>query len=149
MKSADTIISHILHLPQFKSLQSHYCYKKFISLLSPKFQKAIAFVYVRQNTLFVALSHPGYKMELNYNKDLLKNILRLLGKKDKNCDFLVADNVILFNSKYKTIIKPKIQELSTIPYYKEIASGDFEIKCKDKKLKNAFEEIKKEINSKL
>ncbi|MCH9739544.1 MAG: hypothetical protein K0U38_01700, partial [Epsilonproteobacteria bacterium] len=73
MKRANAILKHIHHLPEFKSLQSHYCYQKFISLLNPRYQKAIAFVYVRQNTLFIALSHPGFKMELHYNKDLLKN----------------------------------------------------------------------------
>jgi hypothetical protein len=141
MKKADKIISHILYLPEFKSLRSHYCYQKFLSLLSPKYQRAIAFVYVRQNTLFVALRHPGFKMELNYNKDLLKSILTLLGKKDEKCSFLVADRVVVFNSKYKTIIKNK-EQLSTIPYYKESASGDFNIYCSDKKLKEAFEQIK-------
>jgi len=145
MKKADKIISHILHLPEFKSLHTHYCYQKFLSLLSPKYQRAIAFVYVRQNTLFVALRHPGFKMELNYNKDLLKSILTLLGKKDERCSFLVADRVVLFNSKYKTIIKDE-KVLSTIPYYKESASGEFNIDCNDKKLKEAFEKIKSIIS---
>ncbi|HIC78052.1 MAG TPA: hypothetical protein EYP02_02605, partial [Sulfurovum sp.] len=72
MKKAHTIISHISNLPEFKLLKKHYCYQKFISLLNPRFKKAIAFVYIRDETLFVALSHPGFKMELNYNKDLLK-----------------------------------------------------------------------------
>jgi len=141
MKKADTILSHILHLPEFKSLQSHYCYQKFISLLSPKFQKAIAFVYIKQETLFVALSHPGFKMELYYNKDLLKSILSLLRKQDDRCKFLVAKKIILFNSKYKSIIKDEKKQ-ETIPYYQELSSGEFEIDCKDKKLKKAFENIK-------
>ncbi|NOZ90546.1 MAG: hypothetical protein GXO60_04580 [Epsilonproteobacteria bacterium] len=144
MKKANTILSHILHLPEFKSLQSHYCYQKFISLLSPKFQKAIAFVYIRQNTLFVALRHPGYKMELNYNKDLLKSILSLLRKQDERCNFLVANKVVFFNSKFKTIIQDEKKE-QTIPYYSEMASGDFEIECKDEDLQEAFKKIKSMI----
>lgn len=144
MKKADTILSHILHLPEFKSLQSHYCYQKFISLLSPKLQKAIAFIYVRQNTLFVALRHPGFKMELNYNKDLLKSILSLLRNQDDKCKFLVANKVILFNSKYKSIIK-KEEKSQTIPYYSEMALGEFEINCQNKNLRKAFEDIKSMI----
>ncbi|CAA6824875.1 MAG: Unknown protein, partial [uncultured Sulfurovum sp.] len=97
MKQANTILSHIQNLPQFKLLKSHYCYQKFISLLSPKFQKAIAFVFIRDDTLFIALSHPGFKMELNYNKDLLKNLLDVLTKQDKKCNNLKASKVVLFN----------------------------------------------------
>jgi hypothetical protein len=144
MKQANTILSHIQSLPQFKLLKSHYCYQKFISLLSPKFQKAIAFVYVRDNTLFVALSHPGFKMELNYNKDLLKDLLFVLAKQDKKCQSMSASKVVLFNSKQLSLSKNKVLS-STIPYYKEMALGEFSIESEDEELLNAFNKIKKSI----
>ena len=140
MKKANTILSHLLHLPQFKSLKSHYCYQKFISLLSPRFQKAIAFVYIRQATLFIALSHPGFKMELNYNKDLLKSLLSILSKQDPKCQNMRAEKIVLFNSKHHNIFKEEIKEESAV-YYKEIAEGDFSIKSKDSELINAFSKI--------
>jgi len=144
MKQANTILSHIQNLPQFKLLKRHYCYQKFISLLAPRFQQAIAFVYVREETLFVALSHPGFKMELNYNKELLKSLLTLLGKRDERCKNLKASKVVLFNSRYRTLFKEQSPS-STIPYYPEMASGHFRIQTQDPALQEAFLEIKSSI----
>jgi hypothetical protein len=144
MKRANTILSHIQSLPQFKLLKSHYCYQKFISLLPPKFQKAIAFVYVKNETLFVALSHPGFKMELNYNKNLLKEILTMLRESDKKCETVTASKVVLFNSKHLSIIKEK-KIVSTVPYYKEVSFGNFNIQTKDQELMDAFNKIKTSI----
>jgi len=146
MKHANTILSHIHSLPQFKLLKSHYCYAKFISLLNPRFQKAIAFVYVRDATLFVALSHPGFKMELNMNKELLLSLLSILAKQDEKCQQLKAKRVVLFNSKHLSIIKEeKIK--STVPHYQEMALGDFTIESEDNELLKAFEAVKKSIDA--
>ncbi len=144
MKNAHTILSHIINLPEFKLLKKHYCYQKFLSFLAPRFQKAIAFVYLREDTLFVALSHPGFKMELNYNKDLLKTILSMLAKSDKKCQQMKASKVILFNSKHISIIKEK-KIISTVPYYQEMAYGDFTVESEDKELQEAFSKIKNSI----
>lgn len=144
MKRANAILKHIHHLPEFKSLQSHYCYQKFISLLNPRYQKAIAFVYVRQNTLFIALSHPGFKMELHYNKDLLKNLLTLLSNQDKRCKRVKADKVVLFNSKFRSVIKKEVVA-ETVPHYNEMALGDFTIESEDSDLVDAFNKIKNSI----
>ena len=148
MKKASTILSHIRNLPEFKLLKSHYCYQKFISLLNPRFKKAIAFVYVRDDTLFVALSHPGFKMELNYNKDLLKSLLTMLAKSDEKCKEMKASKVVLFNSKHLSIIKEE-NIVSTVPYYKEMALGEFTIESEDKELQEAFNKIKKSIEKQL
>ena len=148
MKKASIILSHIRNLPEFKLLKSHYCYQKFISLLNPRFKKAIAFVYVRDDTLFVALSHPGFKMELNYNKDLLKSLLSMLAKGDEKCKNMKASKVVLFNSKHLSIIKEEHIE-STVPYYKEMALGEFTIESEDEELQKAFNKIKKSIEKQL
>lgn len=148
MKKASTILSHIQSLPEFKLLKSHHCYQKFISLLNPRFKKAIAFVYVRDNTLFVALSHPGFKMELNYNKDLLKSLLTMLANSDEKCKELKASKVVLFNSKHLSIIKDE-SIVSTVPHYKEVALGEFTIESEDSELQEAFRKIKESIKRQL
>ena len=148
MKKASKILSHIRNLPEFKLLKSHYCYQKFISLLNPRFKKAIAFVYVRDDTLFVALSHPGFKMELNYNKDLLKSLLRMLAKSDEKCQNMTASKVVLFNSRHLSIIKEERIE-STVPYYKEMALGEFTIESEDQDLIEAFSKIRTSIEKQL
>ena len=144
MKQANTILSHLQSLPQFKLLKRHYCYQKFISLLNPRFQKAIAFVYVRDNTLFVALSHPGFKMEMNYQKELLLSLLDILAKQDKKCQQLYASKVVLFNSKHISIIKEEKIE-STVPHYQEMALGKFTIESDDEDIVKAFEAVRDSI----
>ncbi len=141
MKNASSILSHLTHQPQFKSLQKQSCYRKFIQLLPSKFKRAIAFVYLDKTTLFVALSHPGYKMELNYNKDLLKSILTMLGEHDKACRQMSVDNIVIFNSKYHTPKPPEV--IPTDPKYYELAEADFLIQSDDQAIKEKFELIKR------
>jgi len=148
MKQAHTILSHIQSLPQFKLLKSHYCYTKFISLLKPSFQKAIAFVYIKEETLFVALSHPGFKMEINYHKELLLTIVDILSKQDEKCQQLKASKVLLFNSKQITMIQNK-KVYESVPHYHEMALGEFTVESKDKELLKAFDNIKKSIEKNL
>ncbi len=144
MKKASDILSHLVTLPQFKYLKQQYCYKKYIKLLTPKYQKAIAFVYIKEHTLFIALTHPGFKMELNYNKDLLKSLLTHLSTHDKQCSMMKATGVVVFHSKYHPV-EERQEPFDSIPYYKEQASSNFEIHSQDKRLIRYFERIKEEI----
>ena len=144
MKSAQTILSHLQGQPQFRYLKRHECYQKYIRLLSEKYQKAIAFVYVKQNTLYIAVTHPGFKMELNYNKEVLKDILSRFALSEKNCSMLQADKVVVFHSKYHKL-PTQTEESATVPHYYELAEGEFEICSDDAKLQEKFEAIKTSI----
>ena len=144
MKKASIILSHLSNQPQFKVLKQESCYKKYLSLLGAKWQKAIAFIYIKENTLFLAVTHPGFKMELNYNKDLLRSVLTQLSSIDSACKMLKADKVVVFHSKYRSIVKD-LPEESTVPYYNERASSEFLIENKDEDLKEKFEQIKAQI----
>lgn len=84
-------------------------------------------------------------MELHYNVDLLKNLLTLLSNQDKRCKSVKAEKVILFNSKYRSIIKQEEPE-DTIPHYSEMALGEFTIQSEDQELIEAFEKIKNSIH---
>jgi hypothetical protein len=144
MKKASEIVSHIINQPQFRYLKKHECFKRYISLLPAKWQNAVAFMYIKDNTMFIATNHPAFKMELNYNKDLLTSILIQLKKYSKDCNSLEANKIIVFDSKYHSIEK-KTSKIDTIPYYNESAKGLFEINTKEPKLKEKFENIKKSI----
>lgn len=145
MKNIQSLLSHLSRQPQFRYLGQHSCYRKFIQLLPPKFQEAIAFVYIENKTLFIALSHPGYKMELNYNRDLLKSVLTMLREHDTSCSQLEAEKVAIFNSKY---FAPTTKENhSSDPKYFELSSADFLIQTDDKILHEKFESIKNHIIS--
>jgi len=143
MENVRSILSHLSFQPQFRSLRQHKCYRKFIQLLPPKFQQAIAFIYSKNATLFLALSHPGYKMELNYNRDLLKSVLTMLKEHDVTCKEIHADKIVIFNSKYAAPA-PDAQ-LPTAPKYHELAKADFTIHSDDQAIKEKFEAIKKSI----
>jgi hypothetical protein len=139
MKKANMILSHLSSQPQFKLLKRQECYQKFINLLSPKWQKAVAFVYIKDNTLFIAVTHPGFKMELNYNRDLLKSLLTQLNRHDEACKMIQAEKVVVFHSKYYAMPQEKATYVS-VPHYHERAKGNFETPS-DKELKGKFERI--------
>lgn len=134
------ILSHLSSKPQFKSLKRQECYQKYINLLSQKWQKALAFVYIKDETLFIAVTHPGFKMELYYNRDLLKSLLTQLNTYDVACQEMTAKKVVVFHSKYYTMPEEKAS-LSTVPHYHERSSGTFDMPT-DKGLKESFERIK-------
>ncbi len=138
------ILSHLSNQPQFRYLKRHVCYQKFIALLGKKWQKAIAFVYIKNDTLFVAVTHPGFKMELHYNRDLLKSVLTQLASADADCSLLQANNVIIFHSKYRSIVKQTPTEES-VPYYREQAQNRFEIHTDDPDLMQRFNKTKQLI----
>ena len=144
MKNSSIILSHLLSQPQFKFLKQQSCYKKYIGLLTPKYQKAIAFIYIKDDTLFVAVTHPGFKMELNYNKDLLKSVLTQLIEHDESCEMMRASKVAIFHSKYHPVEKEQ-EDISTVPYYNELSSTDFDIKSGDEDIIKKFEQIKEQI----
>jgi hypothetical protein len=144
MKKAHTILSHLSSLPQFKVLKRQECYQKYLSLLTPKYQKAIAFIYVKESTLFIAVKHPGFKMELNYNRDLLKSVLTQLTSYDTNCEMMQASKVVVFHSKYHPM-KLETPQSTTVPYYHERANDNFNIESSDKELKEKFKQIQKTI----
>jgi len=146
MKKVSAILSHLTNQPQFRSLKQHACYKKYISLLGTKWQKAIAFVYIQNDTLFVAVTHPGFKMELNYNKDILKGVLTQLISHDKSCEMLKADKIVIFHSKYRSAVTEE-KEHATVPHYNELASADFTIESQDEELKAKFETVKERIKT--
>ena len=146
MKRANEILNSVKSRPNFKSIQKYSCYNKLLELLPPRFKNAIAFFYIKNNTLFGALSHPGYKMELNYNKDLVKGLLNQISLIDKECNIVFKDvkKVEFFVSKFFT---PKEVSLdyNTIPFYKELSTANFEVKIKDKEIKSILEKIKEDI----
>jgi hypothetical protein len=141
MKKASIILSHLSNQPQFRYLKQESCYKKYISLLGKKWQKAVAFIYIKNDTLFVAVTHPGFKMELNYNRDLLKSLLTQIASFDPECQMMQADKVVVFHSKYRSIIKEE-PEITTVPYYNELSSAQFDLNDMDSEIQEKFQETK-------
>jgi len=144
MKTANSIITHIASLPQFKPLKKEECYRKYISFLSPKWQQGIAFVYIKNDILFIAVKHPAYKQELNSNINTLMNILINLNRYIQPCQEIKASEIRVFHSKYYPIETEKKPSL-TRPYYKEQAHGAFRMPKNNEPLKEIFEKIQNDI----
>ena len=139
MKTATTILSHLTSRPQFKKLKQQECYKKYIQILRPKWQKAVAFIYIKDSTLFIAIKHPGFKQELNYNHDLLKDLLKQINTYVEPCKEMTASKVVVFHSKYHPMEQEKTP-YESVPHYKERAYGEFELPQQEE-LKEAFIKI--------
>ncbi len=148
MKTAKSIILELGNGTFAYHFGRHECYEKYIQMLPMRFRSAIGFVYVKDRVLYLALRHPGYKMEMDLNKKTLLEVLNILAGNQDECREIAADKIVLFNSKYST---PKLidKESDTVPRYNELASGKFDISMHDKKLQEQFEKLKLNIQKNL
>ncbi len=145
MKSSNEIIAHIIKSPQNKKILQKRCFEKLKNLLPPHLKNAILFMYIKNQTLFFVLNHPGMKMEFNYKHNLIKDLLNKIKEIDKDCKDIEIKNIKSFVS---NLIEPKKDSYISNIKYKERAKGDFEILAKDEKLKDIFKQIRDIIKQK-
>jgi hypothetical protein len=141
MKTSKDILEVLVKRHSFSSLSKYICYSQFLKFLPPRFQKAIAFVTLKNSQLRIAIKHPGYKMELDYNKEVIKTLLTTFATTKEGCEFLKDVTSISFFISTDNKPKNETKNLS-IPYPPEIANGNFDIDVKDKDIKKLLEEIK-------
>ena len=146
MKKSSNIITHLKNQPLYSKLKTVKCFEKIKSLLPPRLSCAILFIYIKNDILFFVLNHPGYKMEFNYNLNLIKGVLKELKKRELVCKDLVFKDVKAFVSNKIDLEENKNQTEEKLTY-KERATGDFEIKTDNENLKNIFQNIKKVIKN--
>ena len=152
MKKVSIILSHLSNQPQFKLLKQQGCYEQYLQLLNKslgqKYQKIIAFIYVKNETLFIAIKHPGFKMELNYNRDLLKSLLTQFISFKPECKNMQSSKVVIFYSKFHPVSQAS-EKISTVPRYSELAQPNFKILSTDSKLIEKFKQIQEKIQCNL
>ena len=140
MKKSSNIISHLKNQPLYSKLKTVKCFEKIRSLLPPRLSNAILFIYIKNDILFFVLNHPGYKMEFNYNLNLIKGVLKELKKREVVCKDLVFKDIKVFvSNKIEKDEDDKKEEEKLI--YKERATGNFKIKTNKKELKQIFQNI--------
>ena len=137
MKKINEILSHLKNNPEFRKINTSILIKKFIDVLPVKLKKGIKFGYVKNQTLFFVLTHPVYKMEFEYNKALIKSLLK---------DFKIAniEDVSFFVT--NVIEKKGKEEVETV-FFKERSYGIFENKATDENIFKRFEKIREIIKS--
>ncbi|NPA82396.1 MAG: hypothetical protein GXO31_07280 [Epsilonproteobacteria bacterium] len=148
MKSSKEIIAQLTSKPYMRKISYHHCFNKLKSLLPKHLSDAILFIYIKNNTMFFALNHPGMKMEFQYKQNLLKSLLQNLMKLDPQCSNLEdLKSVKQIKSFISNKSLPPIQNISsiTVRRYKERARGKFINFATDREIKKIFEQIRKEI----
>jgi len=144
MKSVNQIISHLVTKPQYKYISKKRCFMKLIKLLPPHLSRAVLFTYTKNSTLFIALNHPGFKMEFHYKDNLIKSLLKQIKTIDPDCH----DMEDIVSIKYFVSNQPRKKDKPEKKiFYKERAKGKFSILTEDKKLKELFNKIKERIKN--
>ena len=132
MKNSSEILSHLKYRPEFKKINTNVTINRLINALPLKLKKGVKFGYIKNQTLFFVLTHPVYKMEFEYNKSLIKSLLKTAKIANVNdFKFFVTNQ-----------IERKEKKIEPTAYYKERSNAIFENFCKDENLKNKFEEIR-------
>ena len=137
MKKINEILNHLKNNPEFRKINTSFLIMKFIDVLPLKLKKGVKFAYIKNQTLYFVLTHPVYKMEFEYNKALIKSLLK---------EFKIAniDDVSFFVT--NVIEKKEKEEIETI-LFKERSYGIFENKAKDENIFKRFEKIREIIKS--
>lgn len=146
MKSTKDIISHIRKDPLFASMSDRI---EFMRLLPINWRRIIAFIYVREGDLMIALKHPLGLQELKRDSNIkfIKELLSLFVRSYPACEFsavkeikfFVADRVMSRRRAqiYKAHLRLDGEALSL-----ERAKGEFKNKIQDPQIYRAFEEIR-------
>ncbi len=142
MKKVETVIDHLLSQPVYALLRQQNCFRLIKKALPPNMQNGILFIYVKNGTLFFALKHPVYKMEFDYKLSLIKNLLSTLPPLREACGDHKIRDIKAFVSRFAP--EPK-ESPRSVPHYRERASGRFDIRCKNERVKREFESLKETI----
>jgi len=79
------------------------------------------YLYRRNETLYFVLEHPGFVMEINYNKSLIKELLTLLAQRYETCARIKISTIKAYAKPLPPRPRPKRWRIA----YKERARGDF------------------------
>ena len=141
MKNASQIISSIQNKPQFSKLSRFGCIERIKKLFSPALQKMVKFAYIKNDTIFFVLIHPGAKQEFDNNIQSIKSALKF--HTPDECMQTPISDIKAFVT--HTPPPKDIEVEKTFQEYPERASGNIQIDIKDDKLRALAASIQKII----
>ena len=136
MKKVNDILTHLKYSPEFKKINTSQKLEKLIQVLPLKLKKGVKFAYIKKQILFFVLKHPVYKMEFEYNKEIIKSLL-------KKASIANVEEIRFFVTNK---LEKKEDKVVESPSFKERSYGIFQNSVKDKKLREKFEQIRKIIS---
>ncbi len=137
MKKVNDILTHLKYSPEFKKINTNEKLDRLIQVLPLKLKKGVKFAYIKKQILFFVVTHPVYKMEFEYNKEIIKSLL-------KKANIANIDDIRCFVT--NKLEKKEVKKVES-PFFVERSYGIFENKTQDEKLHKKFEEIRNIINN--
>ncbi|CZE47949.1 hypothetical protein [Campylobacter geochelonis] len=148
MKSAKTIIEDIQRSPLYEKIRDLH---DFYLLLSQTHQKIIAFIYQKDEILFIACKHNLGVQELKRDSNInnIKGLLKIfLSIKQTSSLRTISDIKFFVATKYMQNLAKKAQNLTKaneLPPYVEKSEGKFQNRIEDPQIHAIFEEIRELI----
>ena len=145
MKSSKNIISQLVSFGKFQNIKTVKNLEKIKSILPPNLQKSniINFMYIKNQILFIALNHQGFKMEMDMKLKVLKPMIKKMHH--MIADFPQIDDVKTFVTNKALVKEAEVEEIDIS--YDEKSTGDFFVNTQNKELKKIFDELKEVIKS--
>ena len=144
MKNANQILKNIQNKPQFSKLSRYKCIDRIKSIFTPVLQKMVKFAYIKNDTLFFVLNHPGAKQEFDNNIQSIKSALNFHTPEECSETFIRDIKAFVTHSPNK-VYEFKAKEPVLYP---ERASGNVQVTIHDEKLNALVRSIQKIIKDK-
>lgn len=146
MKNIKEIITHLGNSPKYAKLRALGEVKEFISLLGKSKNSIILYAFCKNDTLFIAVSHPAFKQELSSDNSIfqIKSLLKIYCKTHENSILQsVTDIKIIVLNPPKP--ESKIQKIKKD--YSYLSKGEFENLATISPIKEIFDKIKQELKN--
>lgn len=145
MKSVKELITHLSNIPSYGRLKKNIETREFISLLGKSKNSIITYTFCKDETMYIAVSHPAFKQELNSDSSIkqIKSLLKKYCEVNENTALKDVKNIQI------TIQKPKEQKpiVKIKKDYSYLSRGEFENLAKDEIIHEIFEKIKEELKN--
>ena len=148
MKNSSDILNSLQNKPQFSKLSHYKCIHKIQSVFSPPLQKMIKFAYIKNNTLFFVLNHPGAKQEFDNNIQGIKSALKFHTPQECSDETITDIKAFVTHTPSLHVSTQANTEPKKVLTYKERATGNFEIPVHDEKLRELIRSIQNIIKEK-
>lgn len=144
MKQADELLDHLLR-PFGGRVSRYRCYERIKLLLPQPIVEEIAFMYVKNKTLFFVVKNSAIVFELNYKLNSVKPVLTAFAATHPDMCTEPFDDVKAFATKYVPQEPPQELKFFAIP---EKSKGEFENPMKEPQLYAIVEAIRQTIKKK-
>jgi len=143
MKNIKEILNH-LPVP-YDKIKIQKCLKLLTKGLPAHYKNNILYMYLKGETLYFVTKHQAINFELYQKLNDIKMMLRLIQNKMDRCHSIKISNIKAYTTYVKKTSTPKID--TNLKFYLKKPKGEFKNLAKNKKIYEAFEEIREIIKN--